>query len=171
MDSSRSAQTAVIQFLRAEGEYASQIYPRMKEVYGEQCLARCTIFRWCQTYEAGRVNIKDNVTNSSPISAVDELIQQNRRITIREIAVKLSISKETVHHIIRKKLMAKFVLSRCPSSIRESEDGDNGYLADPAVSTLKPSTPFLRAGISVSMSVAIIYSCTVPHELLLEYCY
>ncbi|GBN42849.1 hypothetical protein AVEN_13216-1 [Araneus ventricosus] len=59
MNSSRSAQRAVIQFLRAEGEHASQIYRRMKEVYGEQCLTRCTIFRWCQRYEAGRVNIKD----------------------------------------------------------------------------------------------------------------
>ncbi|GBM77567.1 hypothetical protein AVEN_13316-1 [Araneus ventricosus] len=51
MDSSTSSQRAVIQLLGAEGEHASQIYRRMKEVYGEQCLARCTIFRWCQHYE------------------------------------------------------------------------------------------------------------------------
>ncbi|GBM65400.1 hypothetical protein AVEN_232326-1 [Araneus ventricosus] len=101
MDSSRSAQRAIIQFLRAEGEHTSQIYRRMKEVYGEQCLTRCTIFRWCQRYEAGRVNIKDLsrpgqphvVTNSTKISAVDELMRQNRQITTREIAVELSISK------------------------------------------------------------------------------
>ncbi|GBM39106.1 hypothetical protein AVEN_73048-1 [Araneus ventricosus] len=76
----------------------------MKEVYGQQCLARCTIFRWCQRYETGRVNIKDLphpgqehvVTNSATISAVDELIRQNPRITTREIAVELSISKGTV---------------------------------------------------------------------------
>ncbi|GBM54582.1 hypothetical protein AVEN_150972-1 [Araneus ventricosus] len=84
----------------------------MKEVYGEQCLARCTIFRWCQRYEAGRVNIKDLprpglahvTTNSATISAVDELTRQNRRITTRETAVELSISKRTVHHIIHRKL-------------------------------------------------------------------
>ncbi|GBL77666.1 hypothetical protein AVEN_152895-1 [Araneus ventricosus] len=102
MDSSRSAQRAVLQFLRAEGENASQIYSRMKEVYGDQCLARCTLFRWYQRYETGRINIKNLplpgqahvVTNSATISAVDELIRQNRRITKREIAVELSISKE-----------------------------------------------------------------------------
>ncbi|GBN60538.1 hypothetical protein AVEN_194985-1 [Araneus ventricosus] len=113
MNSSRSALRAVIQFLRAEGEHASQIYRRMKEVYVEQCLARCTIFRWCQRYEAGCVNIKDLprlwqahvVTNSVTISAVDELIRQNRRINTREIAVELSINKGTVHHIIHKKLV------------------------------------------------------------------
>ncbi|GBM28922.1 hypothetical protein AVEN_265301-1 [Araneus ventricosus] len=102
MDSSRSAQRAVIQFLRAEGEHASQIYHRMKEVYKEQCLAQCTILRRCQLYEAGRVNIKDLprpgqahvVTNNATISAVDELIRQNRHITTREIAVALSKAKE-----------------------------------------------------------------------------
>ncbi|GBN04982.1 hypothetical protein AVEN_115486-1 [Araneus ventricosus] len=84
----------------------------MKEVYREQCLARCTIFRWCQRYEAGRVNIKDLpcpgqthvVTNIATISAVDELIRQNCRITTREITVELSIGKGIVNHIIHKKL-------------------------------------------------------------------
>ncbi|GBN55015.1 hypothetical protein AVEN_142237-1 [Araneus ventricosus] len=136
MDSSRSAQTAVIQFLRAEGEHASQIYRRMKEVYA--------------------------VTNSTTIAAVDELIRQNRRITTREIAVELSISKGTLHHIIHKKLDYGKV---CAQWVIESEDGENGCLPDPAVSTLKPSTPFLRAGISASVSMAFNYSCTVPHEL------
>ncbi|GBM19923.1 hypothetical protein AVEN_44382-1 [Araneus ventricosus] len=111
-DSSRTAHRAVIQFLRAEGEHASQIYHRMKEVYREQCLARCTIFRWCQRFEAEHVNIKDLPrhgkvhveTNSAKISAVDEFMLQNRRITTGEIAIELSISKGTVHHIIHKKI-------------------------------------------------------------------
>ena len=59
MDPPKSAQTAVIQFLLAEWEHASQIYRMMKAVLGEQCLAQCTIFRWCQRYQAGRMNIKD----------------------------------------------------------------------------------------------------------------
>ncbi|GBL86517.1 hypothetical protein AVEN_194780-1 [Araneus ventricosus] len=124
MDSSRSAQRAVIQFLLAKGENSSQIYRRMKEVYGEQCLVRCTIFRFCQRYKAGRVNIKDLPrpeqahvgTNSATISAVDELIRQNRRISPLEIAVELSISKGTAQHLIhRKPGYGKFVHSGCPS--------------------------------------------------------
>ncbi|GBO01683.1 hypothetical protein AVEN_138519-1 [Araneus ventricosus] len=126
MDSSRS----FTQFLRAEGEHASQIYLRMIKVYGEQCLALCTIFRWCQRYEAGRVNIKDLarpgqshvVTNSATISAADELIRQNRRITTREIAVQLSISKGAVHHIIHKKLGYGKVCARwVPKHLSENQ--------------------------------------------------
>ncbi|GBN51552.1 hypothetical protein AVEN_147218-1 [Araneus ventricosus] len=131
MDSSRSAQRAVIKFLRAEGEHASQIYRRMKEVYGEQCLARCTIFRGCQRYEEGHVNIKDLprpgqahvVNKSATISVVDELIRQNRRIITREIPVELSISKGTVHHIIHKKLgYGKVCVQFVPKHLSENQN-------------------------------------------------
>ncbi|GBL89371.1 hypothetical protein AVEN_225887-1 [Araneus ventricosus] len=102
----------------------------MKKVYGEQCLARCTIFQWCQRYEEGRVNIKDLprpgqahvVINSATISAVDELIRQNRRIATREIAVELSISKGTVHYIIHKKLRYGKVCAQCvPKYLSENQ--------------------------------------------------
>ncbi|GBM64339.1 hypothetical protein AVEN_171208-1 [Araneus ventricosus] len=91
MDSSRSAQRAVIKFPLAEGEHAAQIYRRMKELYGEQCLAGCTIFRWCQRYEAGRLNIKDlprpgqtyDMTNSATISAV--IIESPHKRSIEEL--------------------------------------------------------------------------------------
>ncbi|GBM21897.1 hypothetical protein AVEN_11299-1 [Araneus ventricosus] len=101
------------------------------------------------------------------ISGVDELIQQNRLITTCEIAVELLLSKGTVHHTIHKKNWLCQSLCRVGAQafIRELEDGENGCFPDTSVSTLKPSTPFLHAGISVLMSMAIIYICTVPHEL------
>ncbi|GBM15842.1 hypothetical protein AVEN_260121-1 [Araneus ventricosus] len=150
MDSSRSAQRTVIQFLRAKREHDSQIYRRMKEVYGEQCLALSTIFRWCQRYEAGRINIKDVVTNSATTSTVNELIRQNRLTTTPEIAVELLIIKGTVHHIIHRKL------------------GYGKVCAQWVPKHLSANQKTARMGIcltSVSMSMAIIYSCTVPHEL------
>ncbi|GBN97378.1 hypothetical protein AVEN_183614-1 [Araneus ventricosus] len=130
MNSSRSALRAVIQFLRAEKEHASQIYRWMKEVHVEQCLARYIVFWWCQHYEEGRVNIKDLprsgqthvVTNSVTISVVDELIRQNRRITTHEIAVELSISKGSVHHKIHKKLVyGKVCAQWVPKHLSENQ--------------------------------------------------
>ncbi|GBN13281.1 hypothetical protein AVEN_169436-1 [Araneus ventricosus] len=117
----------------------------MKEVYGEQCLARCTIFRWCKRYEAGRVNNKGMprseqahvVANSATISAVDELKRQNRRITTREIAVELLISKGTASYNPQKDwLWESLCTVGAQASVRESEDGENGCLPDTAVSTL-----------------------------------
>ncbi|GBL95163.1 hypothetical protein AVEN_253503-1 [Araneus ventricosus] len=152
-------------------------YKGLKEVYGEQCLARCTICRWYQSFEAGRVNIKDLprpvqahvVSNRATISAVDELIRLDRRITTSEIAVELSISKGTVHHIIHKKLgygkvCAQWV-HKLPSENQTTARWCTGSVSNPGVSTLKPTTLLLCAGISVSLAITIIYSCTVPHEL------
>ncbi|GBN03630.1 hypothetical protein AVEN_261474-1 [Araneus ventricosus] len=129
MDSSRSVQREVIQFLRAEEGLASQIYRRMKEVFVEQSVEQCTKFRWCQRYEAGLVNIKDfprpgqmhAVTNSATISTVDELIRQNCRITTRENAVGLLVNKGTVHHIIHKTLGYAKVCTQWPKHLSENQ--------------------------------------------------
>ncbi|GBM77395.1 hypothetical protein AVEN_90218-1 [Araneus ventricosus] len=133
MDSSISAQRAVIQFLRTKGEHASQIYRRMKDVYGEQCLARCTIFRWCQRYEAIRVTIKDLlrpgqaqvVTNSGTISYVEEFIRPNRRITTREIAAELPNCAS--HNPQKAWLWQSLCTVGAQASVRELEDGENGF--------------------------------------------
>ncbi|GBL97818.1 hypothetical protein AVEN_180802-1 [Araneus ventricosus] len=93
MDSSRSAQRAVIQFLRAEGKHASQMYRRMKEVHGGQYLPRCTIFRWCQRFEARRVNIKD-----LPRPGLAHVVTNSATF----LGWMSSCSKGTVHYIIHK---------------------------------------------------------------------
>ena len=45
MDSSKQAQRAVIQFLSAEGFSGTDIYSRMKNVYGTECMSRTAVFR------------------------------------------------------------------------------------------------------------------------------
>ncbi|GBN01295.1 hypothetical protein AVEN_201316-1 [Araneus ventricosus] len=106
MDSSRSAQRADIQFLRAEGEHTLQIYRRMKEVYGEQVhhipVVSALSGGTRKHQELTTPWQAHVVTNSATASAVDELIRQNFRIITHEIAVELSISKGTVHHIIHR---------------------------------------------------------------------
>ncbi|GBO35245.1 hypothetical protein AVEN_83797-1 [Araneus ventricosus] len=81
--------------------------------------------------------------------------------------VELSISKGTVHHIMHKNLglWQSLCTVSAQASVRETEDGENGCLPDQAVSTLKPSTHFLRPGINVSMSMSIISSYTFSHDL------
>ncbi|GBM40905.1 hypothetical protein AVEN_234040-1 [Araneus ventricosus] len=113
MDSSRSAQRAVTQFLRAEGMHASQIYRRMEDVYGEQCLARCTIFRCLQRYEAGRVNIKD-LPRPGPAHVLPTVPRFRMWMS--------SYSKGTVHHIIHKKLgYGKVCAQLVPKHLTENQ--------------------------------------------------
>jgi len=59
MDSSKQAQRAVIQFLLAEGVSGTEIYSRMKNVYGTECMSRTAGFRWCSDFRHGRVSTAD----------------------------------------------------------------------------------------------------------------
>lgn len=85
IDTSKSAQSAVIQFLNADGEHTQQISHKMKEVYGDHYLVLCTICWWCMRYEARRAKFQffplpgrvHFVTKIAIISAVDQFIRQN----------------------------------------------------------------------------------------------
>ena len=58
MDSSKQAQRAVIQFLSA-GVSGTDIYSRMKNVYGTECMSRTAVFRGCSDFRHGRVSTVD----------------------------------------------------------------------------------------------------------------
>jgi len=59
MDSSKQAQHAVIQFLSAERVSETDIYSRLKNVYGTECMSRTAVFRWCSDFRHGRVSTVD----------------------------------------------------------------------------------------------------------------
>ena len=96
MDSSKQAQLAVIQFLSAEGVSGTDIYSRMKNVYGTECMSHTAVFRWSSDFCHGRVSTADMlrpgqahvVIAQESIAAVNSLVRENRRITTREIADK-----------------------------------------------------------------------------------
>jgi len=59
MDSSKQAQRAVVQFLSVEGVSGTDIYSRMNNVYGTECMPRTAFFRWCSDFRHGRVSTAD----------------------------------------------------------------------------------------------------------------
>lgn len=110
--STRLKQRAVIEFLTAENVNPSDIYRRLKPVYGDETVDRTTVNRWAIKFrvsEAGKANIEDKPRSGRPVSVtdakhqkeVDELIQSNRRITQKCIGRRMDISKERVGRIIK----------------------------------------------------------------------
>ena len=109
--STRLKQRAVTEFLSAENVTPAEINRRLQAVYGENTVNRTTVnrraikFREC---EPGRANIVDQPRSGRPVSVtddkhqkqVDELIKHDRRITQKQIAGRLGMSKERVGYII-----------------------------------------------------------------------
>ena len=80
-------------------------------MYGEDTVNRTTINGWAIKFcecEPGRANIVDQPCSGRPVSLtddkhqkqVDELIKHDRRITQKQIAGRLGMSKERVGYII-----------------------------------------------------------------------
>jgi transposase len=109
--STRLKQRAVTEFLSAENVTPAKIHRRLQAVYGENTVNRTTVNCWAIKFhecEPSLANIVDqpcsgrlvSVTDDRHQKQVDELIQHDRRITQKQIAGRLGMSKERVGYII-----------------------------------------------------------------------
>jgi len=113
--SMRLKQRVVTEFLSAENVMPAEIHCRvqacLQAVYGENTANRTTVNHWAIKFrecEPGRANIVDQPLSGRSVSMtddkhqkqVDELIKHDRRITQKQIAGRLGMSKERVGYII-----------------------------------------------------------------------
>jgi len=103
-------QQSVIGFLTLEGCASIKIHRRMKAVYDDGCMDVKNVRKWvwhARSCCAGEMNVLDEHRPERPISVtcdknqcrVDAMIQENHSIKQRDVALKLGISQERVHHI------------------------------------------------------------------------
>ena len=80
----------------------------MTAVYGDSAPSRTMIFEWARRFKNRQLNIEDSPSSGRTISATDErairavedLVIEDRRITIQATAEILSISSGTVHGVL-----------------------------------------------------------------------
>ncbi|XP_035212130.1 protein GVQW3-like [Stegodyphus dumicola] len=130
---SRVQVRALIRFLWAKNVAASEIHRQIIEVYGDKAMSRQQVAKWCRSYQAGREHVKNRNMEASgrPSSSrtdfntarVEEIIQTDRQVTVREIAAELDLNYGNVQPMscdIPKFVPAGFHV-RCPRSIRPLE--------------------------------------------------
>jgi transposase len=102
-------QRAVIEFLVKEGNSVALIYERLRDVYGDVCISASSVRRWVKHFKDRNTDIADQPRCGRQRTAategnkqkVDELIRQDRRITVRETAAQLGVGN---HAVRRRKL-------------------------------------------------------------------
>jgi transposase len=90
---------SVIEFLVKDGNWAGIIYERLRGVSEDVCMGASSVRRWVKHFKDGNTDIADQPRSGRPRTAatehnkqkVDELIRQNRRVTVREIASQLGV--------------------------------------------------------------------------------
>ncbi len=94
----------------------------LNKAYGDECLSDCRIRFWFNSFSKGRNVVLDlprsgrrrSGQSAENIKRVKELVQKDKRVTVKAIETQLQIPHSTVHDILRKDLQlrrraAKFV--------------------------------------------------------------
>ncbi|KFM63570.1 Histone-lysine N-methyltransferase SETMAR, partial [Stegodyphus mimosarum] len=122
---------AVIRFLWAKNVAASEIHRQIVEVYGDKAMSRQQVAKWSRSYQAGREDVENRNMEASgrPSSSrtdidtarVEEIIEGDRRVTVREIASELDLSYGNVQRIVTDKLRYSKVRARWVPRVLSAE--------------------------------------------------
>jgi len=116
----KEEQRSVIRFLQAEGLPGAYIHLRMCAQYGDKDVSRRFVYEWIEMIENGRMILTDVEHSRLPATALTtrneegtlELIRENRRLTIEEVAGRLNVSVGSVYSLIHDSLKFSKVCSK-----------------------------------------------------------
>ena len=89
-------------------------------IYGPQVISVRTVFRWVKTFKAGKFSVEDDTRPGRPkpsvtkanIAAVKIVVEQDARLSVKDIASCTGISEGSVHTILKKRLDVRKVCAR-----------------------------------------------------------
>jgi hypothetical protein len=89
-----------VKFCFKLGKTATETWKMLQQAFGDECMSRSQCFEWYSRFKTGRTSIDEDPRSGQPststdnvhIDAVHDLVHQNRRLTIREIAEDVGIN-------------------------------------------------------------------------------
>lgn len=111
---------AVIKFLYLKGKTPTEIKGELLEVYGECAPSFSTIKTWAAEFKRGRTSIFDEDRSGRPKTAttdeivekVHQIVMEDRRLKLDEIAEASGISHERAHNILHEHLGMRKLTAR-----------------------------------------------------------
>jgi len=111
---------AVIKFFVKEGLTPNEIHSTFIKVYGDSSPSFSTVKKWAAEFKRGRTSLEDDPREGRPKSAttpeiieqVHDMVLDDRRMKVREIAETIGISKERVGYILHEELDMKKLCAR-----------------------------------------------------------
>ena len=112
-------------YIKACSKLGCSLKKLMTEIstaFGPSCVSYDTVRRWKKKFESGVESIKNAPKSGRPksayrkeiVSKIKEIIEEDARFTVRDIARKVGISLSTVHLILKKLWKSEtFLLDGC----------------------------------------------------------
>lgn len=128
-DDVQNEQRIIIKFYVKLGKCFNEIYEDLQKVYGGNCLSRTAVYKWISRFNGGRETVKDDHRKGRPVTAtadekltaVEEFVKEDRRVTIQDIADEFDISYGSAQDILTNKLGMRRVSARWVPRILSSD--------------------------------------------------
>ena len=99
---------------------SKQISNELCGIYGPQTISMRTVFRWVKAFKAGNFSVEDDIRPGMPktsvtkanIAAVKIVVEQDARLSVKDIASCTGISEGSVQTILKKRLDLRKVCAR-----------------------------------------------------------
>jgi len=111
-----------IKFLVKLGKSGNKIGEMLVQVYGDNAMEKTAVCKWVKYFSEGRKSVSDEERSGQPatsrteenIAKINQIVRENRRLTVRSIAEQVSIDRKTVRKILTedhdmRKVCAKMV--------------------------------------------------------------
>ena len=116
----KQEQQSVVRFLFSEGVKPIEIQRRIRIQYSDRYMSRIQVYEWIEKFKNGVTSVEDSPRPGPAFTAVTEdntaamenMIWENRRVTVKEVASLLDISVRSAHHIIHDELKFRKVCAR-----------------------------------------------------------
>jgi hypothetical protein len=105
---------------RYVGLKPNEIHGRMEVQYGDACLSVQQVYKWTGKFMNGISSVTDcprpgqahTVVTPVGIAAVEDIVKENRHVTVNEIAAHRDMSRGSAHRIVRDVLQFRKVFSK-----------------------------------------------------------
>ena len=122
-------QRYAIKFCFRLDKTASETFAMITEAYKEDSLSRAQVFRWFNEFKNGRESVEDMERSGRPstsrvdetVAKVKELLDSDRRLSLKMIADEVSVNKFTVHQTVSQDLMMRNVCAKLVPRVLTAE--------------------------------------------------
>jgi len=100
------------------------------QVYGDSAMKKTAFYKWVKRFSEGRESVSEEERSGRPatsrteenIAKVRQIVRENRRLTVRNIAEHVNIDREIVRKILTEDLdMGKVCAKMVPQELTEEQ--------------------------------------------------
>ncbi len=111
----------VIKFYCLRNKSATKTFKKMKEVYGDRCLSRCTVLRWHAAFMKGQESTEllhmgwsgppKTASGEVNVNTIWVLIEEDCSLTCHQMAAIMNYSKTTIENIVKHEVRMCYLFS------------------------------------------------------------